>query len=312
MPSKANDQGNQENFQAIKCGLESDRIFLEQTFSLEKLLNDKLLGRNEKNIAYENLTFHGCSILSEKTARSINSRVKVRNLNFSSVMADFSVLRIARYFELMHIKSLTLSNCGLKSIDNFNWMLMKNLQHLNLSLNQISNFSALKIFSSSSFSLRNIEIQGNPFESIEKLISCLSGIKTLKSLSVGFRSGSEHLDANKSIFDKFFENVPNLVEIDKYSRVDRRLERPGSSEKNKHNSLLAIKENFLGFNDQEFKKKWMFLRRNWQKILISTKLQFQYKRKLILMKTSKMCDARLNRVFLLQINLKGSKNPSRL
>ena len=79
-------------------------------------------------------------------------------------------------------------------------MLMKNLQHLNLSFNQISNFSSLKTFSSSSFSLRNIEIQGNPFECIEKLISYLSGIKTLKSLIIGFRSGSEHFDANKSMF----------------------------------------------------------------------------------------------------------------
>ena len=52
MPSKANEKDQQEKFQAIKCGSESERIFLEQTFSLEKLLNDKLLGRNERRIAY--------------------------------------------------------------------------------------------------------------------------------------------------------------------------------------------------------------------------------------------------------------------
>ena len=51
MPSKANEKDHQENLQAIKCGSESERIFLEQTFSLEKLLNDKLLGRNEGRIA---------------------------------------------------------------------------------------------------------------------------------------------------------------------------------------------------------------------------------------------------------------------
>ncbi|XP_070561835.1 toll-like receptor 4 [Ptychodera flava] len=120
---------------------------------------------------------------------------------------DLTVLKNHKFQGLSRLQVLKITNCGLEHIVGKAFEGMVNLQHLDLSRNKLSSVTTsvlqslqsleyLKVDLNSFYatpssmckfaSLRNVSIAGNPFHSVNFLLSAFHNCPTLESLNLGY------------------------------------------------------------------------------------------------------------------------------
>ena len=100
---------------------------------------------------------------------------------------------------------------------------MRKLECLNLSYNDIVDFTPLKVFSKTGYCLKKLDIRGNENCNKKALFSSLTGIRTLKSLMIGMGQSfpDNQKESNALFFQGIFDKIPSLIEVDSFYRKDK-------------------------------------------------------------------------------------------
>ncbi|MEN2500971.1 MAG: hypothetical protein MHMPM18_005119, partial [Marteilia pararefringens] len=135
----------------------------------------------------ECIKIHGCNILAKSGKNiKIQRAVRVNDLSISSCSINFSEHRFTNYFDLCDIRHLSLSNLAITDLkQTINWNLLRRLKTLDVSLNKISDVSALRAFSKIGFTLADLKLNNNKIEFNDEALKILSSIKSLKYLNIG-------------------------------------------------------------------------------------------------------------------------------